>query len=142
MVFLSQKFFIDKNGKTCYPKFMIKKCSKCNVDKDLETGFHANKISADGRHTQCKDCRRPVESDRTRKRYAENRLDPEPSNCEICRKTIGERRADRDHCHLTGRRRGNLCRACNMGLGLFKDNVEILKTAIQYLKKYETLENI
>lgn len=39
-----------------------------------------------------------------------------------------------DHCHATGVIRGLLCHNCNRGLGLFKDNLETLKTAISYLK--------
>jgi len=40
-----------------------------------------------------------------------------------------------DHCHTTGKIRGLLCHYCNVGLGNFKDNSEILKKAIKYLKK-------
>ena len=38
-----------------------------------------------------------------------------------------------DHCHNTGIARGILCAHCNLALGGFKDNVEILKKAIDYL---------
>lgn len=38
-----------------------------------------------------------------------------------------------DHCHKTKRIRGLLCRDCNAGLGLFKDNPNILKVATEYL---------
>lgn len=40
-----------------------------------------------------------------------------------------------DHCHQTGKIRGLLCQKCNMALGLLNDSVEILETAIRYLKK-------
>lgn len=39
-----------------------------------------------------------------------------------------------DHCHESGIVRGLLCRACNTGLGFFKDNVETLKRAIIYVE--------
>lgn len=38
-----------------------------------------------------------------------------------------------DHDHKTGQIRGLLCNACNKGLGLFKDNPEILENARRYL---------
>jgi hypothetical protein len=38
-----------------------------------------------------------------------------------------------DHCHKTGRVRGVLCTRCNNGIGLFKDSVQNLTKAINYL---------
>ena len=38
-----------------------------------------------------------------------------------------------DHCHETHVVRGLLCGNCNTGLGLFKDNPELLQNAIKYL---------
>ena len=40
-----------------------------------------------------------------------------------------------DHDHETGAVRGILCHNCNRALGLFKDNVSFLQTAIKYLDK-------
>jgi hypothetical protein len=55
--------------------------------------------------------------------------------CEICGeacRTGG--RLSVDHAHATGDLRGLLCRACNSGLGHFRDDVALLKKAITYLK--------
>lgn len=41
-----------------------------------------------------------------------------------------------DHCHVSGNLREMLCSKCNQGLGLFRDNVELLNKAIKYLKKH------
>lgn len=38
-----------------------------------------------------------------------------------------------DHCHITGKVRGLLCRKCNYGVGYFGDNIAILENAIKYL---------
>lgn len=41
-----------------------------------------------------------------------------------------------DHCHTTNKIRGILCTNCNRGLGHFKDNILILRMAIQYLEQH------
>jgi uncharacterized metal-binding protein len=38
-----------------------------------------------------------------------------------------------DHNHKTGRIRGLLCNPCNAALGLFKENAETLKKAVEYV---------
>jgi len=43
-----------------------------------------------------------------------------------------------DHCHKTKIVRGLLCNNCNHLLGKAKDRIEILSSAIDYLKKYAT----
>lgn len=53
--------------------------------------------------------------------------------CAICGK-IDERRLSVDHCHITKRNRGLLCRTCNIALGMFKDSPSLLRKAILYLK--------
>lgn len=40
-----------------------------------------------------------------------------------------------DHCHTTNKVRGLLCMNCNMGIGKLKDDVNILKSAIEYLER-------
>ncbi len=44
-----------------------------------------------------------------------------------------------DHCHKTNKFRNMLCYACNVGLGLFKDNPTLLRLAAQYVEHYAAL---
>jgi hypothetical protein len=53
--------------------------------------------------------------------------------CDIPEKELTKKLAV-DHCHKTGKVRGLLCNKCNTALGLFNDNINILKKAIKYLK--------
>ena len=54
--------------------------------------------------------------------------------CAICGNKDNNKKLAVDHCHTTGVIRGLLCSSCNTSLGKFKDSVELLQNAIQYLK--------
>lgn len=41
-----------------------------------------------------------------------------------------------DHCHITKKIRGLLCHLCNRGIGLFRERIDLLEKAVQYLKKH------
>lgn len=53
--------------------------------------------------------------------------------CRLCRRRENKLRID--HCHKTGRVRGLLCHDCNVGLGWFRDNPEVLRRAARYIEK-------
>jgi Autographiviridae endonuclease VII len=63
-------------------------------------------------------------------------FDQQGRACAICRTTEpGKQKWNTDHCHDTGIVRGILCNKCNQGLGLFKDRVVNLSSAITYLER-------
>jgi HD-GYP domain-containing protein (c-di-GMP phosphodiesterase class II) len=133
---------------------MKKVCSKCKEEKDL-LEFHKNKSAKSGVHHYCKKCnsvqrKRTYNYDQSRKirilnSYKINIDDVQKiyilqnKKCKIC-KTENPSVSNYgglhiDHCHVTGEVRGLLCNSCNILLGLAKDNISILNSAIDYLKK-------
>jgi hypothetical protein len=54
--------------------------------------------------------------------------------CAICKLGLS---LSIDHCHLTNKVRGLLCRNCNTALGMLKDSPELLQSAIEYLKRFK-----
>lgn len=58
--------------------------------------------------------------------------------CDICKKKCAQKEMlSLDHNHDNGMIRGLLCSSCNMALGGFGDDIEMLESAIRYLKKWE-----
>lgn len=58
--------------------------------------------------------------------------------CAICKEFklhANKTRLSIDHCHITGKVRGLLCDNCNKGIGLLKDNKELVFSAYEYLSK-------
>ena len=58
--------------------------------------------------------------------------------CFICNSPPGKgrNRLDADHCHETSSPRKLLCSRCNFGIGLFKDNTDLMLKAIQYIQSH------
>ncbi len=81
---------------------------------------------------------------RLKKRYGiskedyESMLEKQSRSCAICFSEVPLGRYSFfavDHDHVTRKIRGLLCTNCNRGLGFFKDNIELLRKALNYLKK-------
>lgn len=62
------------------------------------------------------------------------KVEAQGGKCKICSK-IGQLCVDHDHS--TGLIRDLLCNNCNRGLGMFKESIEFLELAIQYLKHHQ-----
>jgi hypothetical protein len=53
--------------------------------------------------------------------------------CAICVRPFPKTPAV-DHCHRTGRVRGLLCESCNLAIGKFRDDPELIRRAAAYLE--------
>ncbi len=62
-------------------------------------------------------------------------LDRQDGVCAICGNAPDNKQLAVDHCHKIGKVRGLLCQYCNTGIGLFKEDPEILAKAIDYLQR-------
>lgn len=64
--------------------------------------------------------------------------DDQNNKCRICKKeqkiSTFKKGLVVDHCHSTGKVRGLLCSPCNTALGLFYDDISVLKSAVSYLQ--------
>lgn len=127
---------------------MAKLCNKCGQEKE-EFDFYPR---ADHPHLLQSHCKRCVLDNRKlipkseikiknrkanlKKKYGltleayEALLAEQEGSCFICH---SEEDLVVDHDHDTGDVRGILCRKCNSGLGMFKDNPELLTKAAEYL---------
>lgn len=142
-----------------YSCYMISKtCGMCRLKKSLDD-FYNDKSQSDGKSCRCKSCIRTAQ-DKWRadnpdaykesntksafktklKRYGltENSymsmLESQDNRCAICVEPLDFWRGTHiDHCHDTGVVRGVLCSTCNNGLGMFKDDRMLLRSAIKYL---------
>jgi len=72
------------------------------------------------------------------------KMSEQDNKCAICKKPfVKTPHIDHNHeCCPTRKtcgkcNRGLLCDDCNLGLGRFKDSIEVLSNAIQYLKEYQ-----
>jgi hypothetical protein len=68
--------------------------------------------------------------------------DRQGGKCAICGNPETQMRGDKvralavDHNHSTGKIRELLCSDCNTGIGKLKDSIEVLQSAVEYLKKH------
>lgn len=121
----------------------MKECTKCGSSKPL-TEFYKRSDSKTGTHSWCKSCYNKVTTSRQRFKITgcssedyESLYNKQAGCCAICGNHASQFASNlaADHCHTTGKLRGLLCGSCNRSLGYFKDNVNLLLNAIDYLKR-------
>lgn len=133
----------------------MRRCSLCGLRKEHKE-FYSNKSTSDGCSSQCKHCMEKYSRAAKMRRYGLTKeqfnflLERQDGRCAICQSIFDEKNVpviDHDHacCPATVSNgdvlltrcgncvRGLLCRSCNVGLGMFSDNVERLASAMLYL---------
>lgn len=133
-----------------------KVCTRCGKDRPFKM-YYEQKQFPDGRASRCIPCFGAVVQETatrnarlkyrrgiTEDEYNE-KLEAQGGGCAICgREPDGVALAvDHDHKCCQGKRRncpecvrGLLCQFCNNGLGMFGDDIKLLRAAIKYLKEY------
>lgn len=118
----------------------VKQCTQCKQIKSIEQ-FHKKKhLNRYYPRSICILCDRQHRAKKTRiYRYGvttddlQRMLQDQNFTCAICGTTI-DKTCSVDHCHLTNKVRGLLCRACNTGIGMLRDDSDLLRAAIRYLE--------
>jgi DNA mismatch repair ATPase MutL len=70
----------------------------------------------------------------------EQMLTTQNNKCIICDKAFGKEKINKphiDHDHETNKVRSLLCTKCNLGIGLFDEDISRIEKVITYLKKWE-----
>ena len=69
------------------------------------------------------------------KEYLIELYQKQDGKCAICAEVPSTQRGLHvDHCHESGKVRGLLCHGCNVALGSFRDNPDLLTKAIEYIR--------
>jgi hypothetical protein len=122
-------------------ELLSKECTKCKESKPLTAEFFPlhNKTKS-GFDSWCRVCRGNYRNEIRRGNYRKMISDEDLKNlidttkeCIICG---SKENLVVDHCHEKNIIRGMLCNNCNMGLGHFKDDPELLEFARIYLINY------
>jgi hypothetical protein len=117
---------------------VVTHCSKCG--DELTEANATRRTGSQVWRSHCDPCRA-----RTRRALHDSAEDAQRimltrDVCDICRRPETAKRngvvrlLNKDHDHITGEWRGLLCSRCNQALGMFNDNVELFKRAIEYLE--------
>lgn len=115
----------------------MKTCTKCGCSKPLSEFYK--------KQSWCKVCQKTLSVSIMRRKNTGcsveqyNELFKKQNGCcAICGKHSSnlERSLAADHCHTSKSIRGLLCMHCNNGLGKFRDSIELLESAIEYLERF------
>lgn len=133
-------FDVKKTGDS-FPKKICNVCHKLLNTTEFAKNQNA-KNNRSVRRPSCRECRKKIEgvNMKTSEKRKWLKIKPinEPFECPIClKRTIAgiTSKVVLEHDHHSGKVRGWVCDSCNTGIGRFKDDKEILKRAIKFIKK-------
>lgn len=109
--------------------------------KRLKSAIYRRDNSEKFKWSVKKACYKQLGLDITKEQYDDLHKKQE-GRCAICGKEPNgfKKSLCLDHCHDTLKVRGFLCDNCNAGLGKFKDSVDNMKKAIQYLETFKSTD--
>lgn len=132
----------------------IKVCKQCGKEGSVDL-FQKDITKKDKLRPECKECTAanrkkrysPVvnRKNNMQKNFGKGILDTyqhlfelQGGVCAICQSPENGRYAHLsvDHNHDTGKIRGLLCNNCNRGIGLLRDNPELIRKAAQYVETH------
>lgn len=106
-------------------------CFRCRAWKN-QSEFAMDRSRLSGYASQCKPCVSIASKATLYKISAEKVRSLSHQPCGICGREGASMAID--HCHKTGRVRDGLCQRCNVALGLFRDDSELIIKALKYLE--------
>jgi hypothetical protein len=143
---------------------VTKVCTKCKIEKSLTLFNSRRGKQFHLLHSWCKECEynglknwnlenpNKIREYRAKHRWTFSKrlkrrgitidgfwklYDSQNGKCAICLDSIAAENSAIDHNHKTGKIRGILCKNCNRGIGLLKDEAQILNSAYKYLSSAE-----
>ena len=119
-------------------------CKDCGVKLDESNWYGSRQRSCQYYCTGCWNQQFYIRAKKhkyglTREQF-EGFLEVSEGKCAICDEVMGENEVCVDHDHKTKFVRGLLCRACNSGLGFFRDDQRRLERAAWYLEAADMME--
>lgn len=110
-------------------------CTKCKVEQPLAE-FNQSSEKLSKRTSWCKKCLkfRNISSYGLTEADFDTLLVEQNNRCAICENILQEGKYTHiDHDHSSNKVRGLLCNMCNIGIGMFNDDFNLLIKASQYL---------
>lgn len=108
---------------------------------------HFERFVSSNNCVQCNDDKSKLRKDERRSRYIFktygisqeqylSMMQLQDCKCSICEDKLDDKNAHIDHDHKSLKVRSILCSRCNQAIGLMREDVSILKSAVRYLEKH------